>query len=478
MADITYDWEAWRGVDGAYHYVSPSCERISGYTMAEFMVDPNLTLRITHPDDQAGLSEHYRAILYEAQNQPLEFDFRILTAGGATRWISHSCMPVYSADGQWLGRRESNRDITERKRMEERLHILFHNAPDPIVLFDGAMMFRDANHAYEAMTGYSRTELIGHTALELGIEEAQDDESVAFVRALLRRGKIVPPYELLLRSKSGERIELEANLHSEIIAGESMALVAMRDITERKQTEAVLRESLQKLAELNELKSRFVSVAAHQFRTPLATIAITTENLSAYRKRMDDARIDGRLHTILTEVQHMKVMIDDLLHLTSLQSEGYVIKPERFDLDVACRAIVEQFQEDPALAHTLRYTSHEQPVSVLVDSRLMEETLTNLISNALKYSSAGTTIAITLFTTADSITLSVSDQGIGIPAADLPNLFQPFHRAGNVGQVEGTGLGLSIAKNAIEVHGGTITVESEVGRGTTFTVMLPRKDET
>ena len=87
-------------------------------------------------------------------------------------------------------------------------------------------------------------------------------------------------------------------------------------------------------------------------------------------------------------------------------------------------------------------------------------------------------IAITLFTTADSITLSVSDQGIGIPAADLPNLFQPFHRAGNVGQVEGTGLGLSIAKNAIEVHGGTITVESEVGRGTTFTVMLPRKDET
>ncbi len=473
VADFTYDWEAWRGVDGAYKYVSPSCERISGYTVAEFMADPNLVLRITHPDDQAGLSEHYRATLHEARHQPLEFDFRILTAGGETRWVSHSCMPVYAADGQWLGRRESNHEITERKHMEKRLHTLFHKAPDPMALFDAAQVFRDVNHAYETLTGYTLAELIGHTPLELGLVEEQENESVAIVRDLLRRGEVVPPYELLLRSKSGERIELEANLHSEIIAGENMTLVAMRDISSRKQAAAQLLKSNRRLEELNELKSGIVSMASHEFRTPLATIMFTADVLCAQRNKMDDAKIGVWLQRIVSESLHMQKMIDEVLQLSRRQAPGYTLNPALIDLDAECSEIVEQFQSNPTLAHTLVYTSNAQPLYALVDTKLMKEVITNLISNALKYSSTGTTVGIDLTMSETHVVLRVSDQGIGIPAEDLPMLFQPFHRAGNVGQVEGTGLGLSITKNAVELHGGVMTVESEVGKGTTFTITLP-----
>jgi PAS domain S-box-containing protein len=118
VADFTYDWEAWRAPDGTYQYVSPSCERISGHPAAEFMADPEVMIRITHPDDQARVAEHYHAAVSEACRDSFELDFRILIPGGETRWISHSCTVVYGEDGRWLGRRESNRDITERKRAE------------------------------------------------------------------------------------------------------------------------------------------------------------------------------------------------------------------------------------------------------------------------------------------------------------------------------------------------------------------------
>jgi diguanylate cyclase (GGDEF)-like protein/PAS domain S-box-containing protein len=124
IANFTYDWEAWRAPDGTYRYISPSCERISGYRAAEFMADPLLLVKIAHPDDQAGVSEHYFPPDAEAQGLEIEFDFRILHINGETRWIGHSCTPVYGDDGRWLGRRESNRDITARKESEEKIQLL------------------------------------------------------------------------------------------------------------------------------------------------------------------------------------------------------------------------------------------------------------------------------------------------------------------------------------------------------------------
>jgi PAS domain S-box-containing protein len=118
VADFTYDWEAWRAPDGTYRYVSPSCKRITEHTAAEFLADPNLMIKITHPEDQSKVIEHIQAATHKAQKQDLEIDFRILTINGEIRWISHMCTAVYGEGGQWLGRRESNRNITKRKQAE------------------------------------------------------------------------------------------------------------------------------------------------------------------------------------------------------------------------------------------------------------------------------------------------------------------------------------------------------------------------
>jgi PAS domain S-box-containing protein len=120
VADWTCDMETWRGPDGRFLYVSPSAEVITGYRAEEFLADPKLTLKITHPDDVARVTEHHRKFS-QPGNVVCSMDFRILTRGGEERWLNHYCQPVYGADGRWLGQRSSNRDITERKRIEDRL---------------------------------------------------------------------------------------------------------------------------------------------------------------------------------------------------------------------------------------------------------------------------------------------------------------------------------------------------------------------
>ena len=121
VADFTNDWEAWSAPDGTYLYVSPSCERITGYTAAEFLADPNLVMKITHPDDLPMVNKHFGTSFDGSRNEDLHLDFRVITPNGEIRWVNHLCTAVYGVNGKWLGRRESNRDTTERKQAEDEL---------------------------------------------------------------------------------------------------------------------------------------------------------------------------------------------------------------------------------------------------------------------------------------------------------------------------------------------------------------------
>ena len=364
-------------------------------------------------------------------------------------------------------------DLTEQKRMEDRLNIMFQLAPDPIVLFDHQMKFRDVNKAYLEITGYTYDELIGKSSIELGITAEADPAKAAQIRDDLAHGRPIADYETYVLTRKGTRVDLEANMHPVVIGGEAMLMASMHNISQRKQTEATLRASMRALEEMNTLRARFVSVASHQFRTPLATILLTTENLTAYRDRMDAVKIEARLHKIRNEVNHMQALINDLLHLTHIESSGYQIRLGMCDLDADCRDIVEQFQLDPKLTHTLRYTSSSQPFIARIDPKLIREALINLISNAIKYSPPYTTVGIALAESGDKLELRVSDQGIGIPASEISNVFSPFQRGSNTNEVPGTGLGLSIVKNVVQLHGGEIEVASTVGQGTTFTITMP-----
>jgi len=229
--------------------------------------------------------------------------------------------------------------------------------------------------------------------------------------------------------------------------------------------------ALRQQQELSEMKSRFVSMVSQEYRTPLATILMITESLSAYRARMTTAQIDTRLQKVINEISHMTEIIDRVLQLSRIQAGRVEFKPVLGDLGQLCSDIIETFLDNPALKHKLAFTYTRELAPH--DPRLMWQVITNLISNALKYTPEGKGIFVDVTEDSDQVVLSVRDEGIGIPAADLPRLFEPFYRASNTGQIPGAGLGLSITKNAVELHGGTITVASEVGKGTTFTVSLP-----
>jgi len=250
VADFTYDWETWRAPDNTYLYVSPSCARVSGHTAAEFLADPDLLIQITHPDDRPVVSGHYQSAADEAEDRNLEMEFRILLANGETRWISHLCTPVYAENGQWLGRRESNRDITARKQAEAALHAsetryraLFENSDDGILLTvpDGRIL--SANPAACQMFGRSEAEICagGRAALL----DAHNPHLAAALEERARSGRVRTELTFLRRDGSRFPGEITSVLFSNE-NDETQSSMTIRDISERVRLQEELRISLEK----------------------------------------------------------------------------------------------------------------------------------------------------------------------------------------------------------------------------------------
>jgi diguanylate cyclase (GGDEF)-like protein/PAS domain S-box-containing protein len=153
VANFTYDWETWRGPDNTYLYVSPSCERITGHTVAEFLADSNLVIKIADPDDLPKIKEHFGASFNGSKREDLNLDFRIITPDGKTRWIGHSCTAVFGEDGQWWGRRESNRDITTRKLAEMELQYMKESLESANIELKAALIREQQLARTDALTG-------------------------------------------------------------------------------------------------------------------------------------------------------------------------------------------------------------------------------------------------------------------------------------------------------------------------------------
>ncbi|MBK9748272.1 MAG: GAF domain-containing protein [Chloroflexi bacterium] len=248
---------------------------------------------------------------------------------------------------------------------------------------------------------------------------------------------------------------------------------SFHDISDRQRAEQALRLALEAEKQANILKSRFVAMASHEFRTPLAAILASTETLTLYRDRMKDDDISNRLDNIRRQVSHMAGIMEKVLQLGHMQSGRLEFQPTQANLPALCAELVEEFNNRPATNNRVIYAAPDAPILLRLDVSLMRQSITNLIGNALKYSENPLPVHVQLSKDGTGVTLVIRDQGIGIPAKDFPYLFEPFHRASNVGSISGTGLGLSITKQAIELHGGAITVDSQEGHGTTFTITLP-----
>ncbi|MEJ2748276.1 MAG: PAS domain S-box protein, partial [Anaerolineae bacterium] len=241
VADNTYDWEFWTDPDGQFLYSSPSCQRITGYTVDQFMRESDLLHRIVHPGDYEQFLRHEQRVA--ETKLPNEIEFRILHADGSVRYIGQACQPVYDELGQYLGVRGSNRDITERKQAEEALRAseerfskTFHLSPIGIAIFRAADgRFVDVNDVFLQVSGYSREEVIGRTALELQLYAAPEERD-SILRKLYQKGAL-ETFEFKTRNKAGD-IGVGLSATTEItLGGEQHYLSLILDITERKRAE-------------------------------------------------------------------------------------------------------------------------------------------------------------------------------------------------------------------------------------------------
>jgi signal transduction histidine kinase len=236
--------------------------------------------------------------------------------------------------------------------------------------------------------------------------------------------------------------------------------------------EAELRLALEKEKELSQLRSEFMSLISHEFRTPLTTILSSDQLLQRYGKRLSEEKQQNHHERIQNAVGYMTQLLEDVLLVGTAEAGKLKFEPTLIDVVAFCGDLVETLQMNTT-QHKLIFVSDSEELYAQMDKKLLGHIFTNLLSNAIKFSPKGGTVQFDLVSSSGSVILRIQDNGIGIPAKDLPQLFESFSRASNVDCIQGTGLGLTIVKKSVDLHGGQIAVESEVRLGTTFTVTLP-----
>ncbi|MEH2022891.1 PAS domain S-box protein [Nostoc sp.] len=274
-------------------------------------------------------------------------------------------------------------------------------------------------------------------------------------------------------------INLTVSLIRDPIGNPIYVIGVVKDIRERKQAEENICKALEKEKELSELKSRFISMTSHEFRTPLAVIASSAGILKSFSHKLDEQQKHKHLQCIQTYVQHTTQLLDDILLINKAEAGKLAFEPTSVNLINFCRSLVEKIQLSSP-NHTLAFypqylgnSSTDDRFMVSIDKKLLRQILSNLLSNSVKYSPDSRNVQIDLLVQDKSAVFLIKDEGIGILAEEQQNLFEPFYRASNVGNTPGTGLGLAIVNNCIDLHRGRITFASQVGVGTTFRVELP-----
>lgn len=242
------------------------------------------------------------------------------------------------------------------------------------------------------------------------------------------------------------------------------------DITYNKEVEAKLHHTIEKERELVELKSRFVSIASHEFRTPLSTILAATEVLSDYRAKMTEEDINKRLTKIKEQVNNLTIIVEDILGLSRLQEGAQNLNLSTFDLIEFSKSLAVEIEESKKVKRII-FSSFSPSFIINLDIGLMRQIIMNLLSNALKFSRSK--VFLNIEESEKNILIKVADKGIGIPATEIKSILDPFTRGNNTTGIPGTGLGLSIVNEAVKKHGGKMLIYSKIKKGTTVSIYLP-----
>ncbi len=235
-----------------------------------------------------------------------------------------------------------------------------------------------------------------------------------------------------------------------------------------------IKKALQKEKELNELKSRFVTIASHEFRTPLSTILSSASLISRYKTLEEDDKRQKHVNRIKSAVNNLTGILNDFLSLSRIEEGKIYNVPTTFDLENFAAEVVDEMQSYIKVGQQIYYQHLGLNSPVTLDKQLLKNILLNLLSNASKYSGEGKNIYLFTEITPNQIKVKVKDEGIGIPETDQAHLFTLFFRAQNASNCEGTGLGLHIVKRYVDIMNGSLSFQSKLDQGTTFTIELPK----
>ena len=371
-------------------------------------------------------------------------------------------------------------EITERKKIEESLRysedqykLIVENAIEGIIIFkDGDMVYTNSqinqilDYDFEYMSLDSFLNNIhpeDREIVESNYFRSSDDKNIKNY------------YSVRIRRKDFSEIIVEINSVKLPGKGKYEIIFFIKDITNRKRAEDEIRKALDKEKELSELRSRFISMTSHEFRTPLTSINTSVEILEKYSEHLTQEQKQNNLLRIQDNIQKMKRLLNDVLIIGKSDAGMYKLKLEPVDINQLCNQIIDEFHTFIMFKtkHKFKYETDNLNNRVLLDKDLIKQVIENLFTNAIKYSATGSTVFFKMNFSSRFIIFRVKDEGVGIPEGEVNNLFEPFFRASNTGNVSGSGLGLAIVKRAVELHNGRISVRSTVGKGTEFIITIP-----
>jgi PAS domain S-box-containing protein len=469
VADFTYDWEYWRGPDGDFLYMSPSCERITGYPRSAFMKEPDLMVRIVHPEDRPLVKAH----LYK-EHKPQEtdtLDFRILRPDGTQHWLSHRCVPVTNEEGKFLGARASNRIIDQRVEAEQRLREsrrLYRDLVEQshfIVLevdTRGKVFF--INRYGLEFYGFEEGELIGREAIGPLLPET-DEQGLnlrAHFRELLERksGHTFTEAEVLRRNETRATLSLGTSVIVDEMGQATGVLCIGIDITARKAAE--------------KLKEDVERIVRHDLKSPLMGI------IGLPRLMQADENITDRQREMLQVVEEAGMQMMDLINqsltLYKLESGTYRHEPQPVDwLAIIMRAVRDTTlhrEMDCRVDASLdgQAVRDDMRLDIQGDSTLLYGMTANLLKNAME-ASGGQPVRVDV-TSGNPCVLEIRNR-LPVPDEVRRNFFDKYS---TYGKHNGTGLGTYSAKLAAEAHGGTISMDTSNETGTTVRVALPKGD--
>ena len=377
-------------------------------------------------------------------------------------------------------------ELTQRKQIEserQKLDLVVENSSEFMAVADlqGQLVF--LNRAGQILVGLDPLKHIQQLTI-LDFFQPQDHAFVQneMLPRVFQEGQWEGEFNLW-HFQTGQLIPVLCNsfLIKDPKTGEATHLAGViRDITRIKQAEQDMLNALEKEKEMNDLRSRFISMASHEFRTPLAIISSSVSIVDKYSQRLSDEKKQQHFQRIQSTIHHMTELLDDVLTMSKAEAEKLAFNPQSLDILAFCRNLISELQlssNEHQILFTIQETAEinaHQPFITQIDPKLLRQILTNLLSNALKYSPPATDIHFNLSLQEPNLVFEVKDQGIGIPVEDINQLFTSFHRATNTGNIQGTGLGLAIVKKCVDLHQGEIRVSSILNEGSTFTLTLPR----